>query len=283
MTSTSLLLLLGYCAAIFAASFLGGRISGLGVLTHTRIQVVMSLVAGLILGIAVYHLLPHGIERIPGPESLEKGALWTVLGVVFMVALLRMFQFHQHDFSDEAKSLYDDHGHSRTAIGARSLAGIILGLAVHTITEGITLGASVQVSIRPTGGIGALPGLGAFLAILLHKPLDAYTILSMMRSAGFRRRSRNLVNIGFALLCPVVALATFWLGAQLGAAQGGVVAGYVLCFAAGAFLCVALSDLLPEIHFHSHDRVKLIVAFLVGIALAYALHFVEAGFVHEGH
>ena len=60
-------------------------------------------------------------------------------------------------------------------------------------------------------------------------------------------------------------------------------AGYVLCFAAGAFLCVALSDLLPEIHFHSHDRVKLILAFLLGIGLAYALHFVEAGFAHEGH
>ena len=283
MDPTLLLLLLGYCAAVFAASFLGGRLSALGVLTHTRIQVVMSLVAGLILGIALYHLLPHGIERIPGPESLEKGTIWTVLGIVLMVALLRMFQFHHHDFSDEAKSLYGDQGHARMAIGARSLAGIVLGLGIHTVIEGITLGASVQVSIRPSGGIGALPGLGAFLAILLHKPLDAYTILSMMRSAGFTRRSRHLVNIGFALLCPVVALATFWLGAQLEAAQGGELAGYVLCFAAGAFLCVALSDLLPEIHFHSHDRVKLIVAFLVGIGLAYALHFVEAGFAHEGH
>lgn len=278
-----LLLLLGYCAAIFAASLLGGRMSVLGNLTHTRTQVVMSLVAGLILGIALYHLLPHGLERIPGPENLEKGALWSVFGIILMVGLLRMFQFHQHDFSGETKALYDDNGHSHTAIGARSVAGIVFGLAVHTITEGIALGASVQVSVRPTGGIGALPGLGAFLAILLHKPLDAYSILSMMRSAGFERRTCNLVNVGFALLCPVVALATFWVTAQLGPTEGGELAGYVLCFAAGAFLCVALSDLLPEIHFHSHDRIKLIVAFLLGIGMAYALHFVEAGLVHEGH
>ena len=278
-----LLLLAGYCVAIFAASLFGGRVSVLGRLTHTRTQIVMSLVAGLILGIALYHLLPHGLERIPGPENLEKGALWSVFGVILMVGLLRMFQFHQHDFSGEAEALHDDHGSSRTSVGARSVAGIVFGLAVHTITEGIALGASVQVSVRPAGGIGALPGLGAFLAILLHKPLDAYSILSMMRSAGFRRRSRNLVNLGFALLCPVVALATFWLGAQLGSAAGGEFAGYALCFAAGAFLCIALSDLLPEIHFHSHDRVKLIVAFLLGIGMAYALHFVEAGVGHAGH
>ena len=47
--------------------------------------------------------------------------------------------------------------------------------------------------------------------------------------------------------------------------------GYVLSFAAGAFLCIALSDLLPEIHFHSHDRGKLIASLLVGISLAYVL------------
>ena len=35
--------------------------------------------------------------------------------------------------------------------------------------------------------------------------------------------------------------------------------------------CIALSDLLPEIHFHRHDRGKLIVSLLVGISLAYVL------------
>ena len=56
--------------------------------------------------------------------------------------------------------------------------------------------------------------------------------------------------------------------------------GYVLVFAAGAFLCISLSDLLPEIHFHSHDRVKLTVSLLVGIALAYGLYFIESGVMH---
>ena len=279
----TVLLLAVYCPAIFAAAILGGRLSVLGALTHTRTQVIMSLVAGFILGIALFHLLPHGMELMPRPENIEHGMLWTALGIIFMVALQRIFRFHQHDFSSEAQALQDRQTHAPAAIGASSVAGIAFGLAIHTITEGVALGASVQESVHTTA-IGALPGLGVFLAILLHKPLDAYSILSVMRSAGYRRRTRNIVNFAFALLCPVVALGTFWLGTQLAPTGGGELAGYVLCFAAGAFLCVALSDVLPEIHFHTHDRFKLIIVFLVGIGLAYALHFVEAGAVHDhGH
>ncbi len=280
---TAFLVLLGYCVAVFAASMLGGRISALGALTHTRTQVVMSLVAGLILGMALYHLLPHGLERISGPGNIEKGALWCLLGVVLMVGLQRMFQFHQHDFSNEAKALRSDHPQSGKALRVGGVAGVIFGLAVHTIIEGVALGASTQASIQHDGGIKALPGLDAFLAILLHKPLDAYSIMFVVRLAGWSRGACNRVNLGYALLCPLAALASFWVGSQLGAAAGGELAGYVLCFAAGTFLCVALSDLLPEIHFHTHDRLKLIVAFLVGVAFAYALHLVEAGTAHHHH
>ena len=197
----------------------------------------MSLVAGFILGIALYHLLPHGLELISGPEKIEHGMLWTALGIIFMVGLQRIFQFHQHDFSSEAQALQDHQGHSRAAIGARSLAGIAFGLAVHTITEGVALGTSVQGSVKTTV-IGALPGLGVFLAILLHKPLDAYSILSVMRSAGYGRGTRNIVNIGFALLCPLVALGAFWLGSQFEPAGGGELAGYAAVFLQRAFSCV---------------------------------------------
>ena len=55
---------------------------------------------------------------------------------------------------------------------------------------------------------------------------------------------------------------------------------YTLAFAAGAFVCISLSDLLPEIQFHSHDRGKLLLAFLLGLGFAYALSFVEGGTAH---
>ena len=44
-----------------------------------------------------------------------------------------------------------------------------------------------------------------------------------------------------------------------------------LAFAAGMFMCSALSDLLPELQFHQHDRVKLSAALLGGLGLAWAV------------
>ena len=146
------------------------------------------------------------------------------------------------------------------------------------MTEGIALGTSIRVG-EIHGGEAGLAGLGVFLAILLHKPLDAFSIIGLLQAAGHSVRTRMVVNIGFAMLCPVVALLTFWGIGFLGHWEEEVV-GYVLVLAAGAFLCISLSDLLPEIHFHTHDRAKLTVCFLVGIALAYGLYFIESGVVH---
>ena len=279
------LLLVGYAVGIFAAAIIGGKLSELGRMTHTRIQIVMSLVAGFILGMAVFHLLPHSLERIEGHEGIFAAAVWMVLGMVAMVILLRVFQFHQHDLSVEAGDLYGGHGHDHeddrghAGISASSLLGIVLGLSLHTVTEGVALGASVKIDE------GLLPGLAVFIAIMLHKPLDAYSIIGMMQSAGYSLRTRNLANVAFALLCPLVAAASFWGVGMMDTLDEGVVIGYTLAFATGAFLCISLSDLLPEIHFHSHDRGKLLFAFLFGIGLAYGLSFIEGGTVHEleGH
>ena len=43
----------------------------------------------------------------------------------------------------------------------------------------------------------------------------------------------------------------------------------------------ALSDLLPEVHFHSHDRIVLTLAFLQGIGIAYAIGALEPGNLHH--
>ena len=265
MDANALLVLSAYSAAIFAASLLGGKLAALGTMTHTRTQVVMSLVAGFILGIAMFHLLPDSLDRIPGPSAIEKAVGWMVLGMVLMILLQHIFHFHQHDFSREASDLYDGHG----VVHSPSLFGVALGLGVHTATEGIALGTSMRLESPYEDGV-SLAGLGVFLVILLHKPLDAYSIVSMMKYAGHSQCARTLTNVGFAMLCPVVALASFG-GVELLGPEEGTVIGYVLSFAAGAFLCIALSDLLPEIHFHSHDRGKLIASLLVGISLAYVL------------
>ena len=288
MEIDALFLLAGYSAAIFAASLLGGKLSAIVTLTHTRTQLVMSLVAGFLLGVAMFHLLLHSLEDIPGPYAGELAVGCAVLGVIMIIVLLRIFRFHQHDFSHEAMAMEDHHDHrdphghehhGSTGINPRGVLGVATGLGLHTITEGIALGASVRVGLMHDGE-AILAGLGVFLAIMMHKPLDAYSIIGLMRVSGYGRRACTLTNVGFALLCPLVTVLTFLGVGLLSQLNELHVVGYVMAFAAGVFLCISLSDLLPEIQFHSHDRGILALAFLVGIGLAYALFFFESDSMH---
>jgi zinc and cadmium transporter len=49
----------------------------------------------------------------------------------------------------------------------------------------------------------------------------------------------------------------------------------VLAFAAGTFLSIAASDLLPELQFHAHDRGKLSMALLAGVGISALIGSIE--------
>jgi len=118
-----------------------------------------------------------------------------------------------------------------------------------------------------------------FLAILLHKPLDAMSITTVMEAGGWSTGARRVANILFALMCPLGALL-FYFGVDLLFESTNYVVAVALAFSAGAFICIALSDLLPEVHFHSHDRGKLTLAFLFGILVAYGIGNLEPASLH---
>ena len=271
MMHTNLLALCGYVLATFAISFSFGQLSGHGRVSHLRVQLVTSLVAGFILGIALFHLIPGAMDAMAGPDSAHQAALGIGLGIVAMVMLLRFFSHPDHVTCDPSGTTS---GLPGVGIRRASFVSVAGGLALHATTEGLALGAAVQASQSPSGPT-LLPGFGVFLAVALHKPLDAYSVLSMMRGAGYSRRTRTLFNLGFATVCPLVAIAAYVVTGLMGEMQDGSTTGYLMAFGAGVFLCIALSDLLPEIRFHSHDRVKLLVAFLIGIAVSYALFLAE--------
>jgi zinc and cadmium transporter len=285
MSSGPLPLLAGYSAAIVAASLLGGWLPSLVKMTHTRTQVVMSFVAGLMLGVALYHLLPHAVAQIGGPGAIDTAMWWVMAGLILMLLLLRSFHFHQHDFSaeeDDHHHHHEDFGHVHSQQqGSRSVSwfGMTVGLSLHTLVDGIALGASIKAEWSVASGT-TLAGLGVLLAILLHKPLDALSITTLMKADGWSERARNVANVGFSLMCPLGALLFFWGVGQLGGNRELVI-GCALAFSAGVFLCIALSDLLPEVHFHSHDKGKLTLAFLFGIGLAFALGYIEPEITHS--
>ena len=77
-----------YSLLIVAGSLCGGTIPLLVNLTHRRMQLVISLVAGLMLGVGVFHMIPHGISELDEMEvsnSIDQGMLWMMFGFDFHV------------------------------------------------------------------------------------------------------------------------------------------------------------------------------------------------------
>ena len=261
-----------YCLVIVAASLLGGWLPQAVRMSHTRLQVMISLVAGFMLGVSLFHMLPHG-AAISG--SLDVCMLWTVAGLLLMFFLIRAFHFHDHGHAEGECDASEEHAlghvHARPPSQRLSWIGVAIGFGIHSAIDGVAVAASVVAEEN-----GTIPGIGTLLAVVLHKPLDALAVTSTMAAAGWTRRSRTIANLIFALTCPLGAVL-FYAGFG---AEPGVAVGWALAFSAGVFLCIALADLLPEIQFHAHDRLKLSLALLIGIALAWAIRFVEPGHVH---
>ena len=304
MNSAALLAV--YCLAIVAASLAGGLVPILIRLTHTRLQLAISLTAGFMFGVAVLHMIPHALES---PGVAASGAmLWVLVGFLVMFFIERFFSFHTHEVAelDETgavlTSAADLPGHSHTdhaghgdqarphgmagpTPGHRlSWTGAAIGMTLHSVIAGVAL-ASAVASEAGGGGYraSALAGLAVFLVIVSHKPLDALTVITLTAAAGFAKPKRHLINGLFALAVPL-GVALFGLGlSQTTLAESGVLVGHALAFSAGTFLCIALSDLLPELHFHSHDRGKLSAALVGGVVLAFVMATAEHSMHDHGH
>jgi zinc and cadmium transporter len=151
-------------------------------------------------------------------------------------------------------------------------------LAIHTLLDGVALGATLKA--ESLHGAGWLGGLGMALAIVLHKPLDSLAFTTLMSSNGVPSSTRWLFNLLYAALCPIGA-GLFLLGVTAIVSDTHTFVGYSLALSAGVFICVALADLLPEMEFHTHHRFQLSLALLAGIGLAWAIQFLEPAHLHH--
>jgi len=302
-----LVLLTYYCALILVASIIGGMIPVWFQLTHRWMQFAVSFVAGVMLGVAVLHMLPHAILDAAKAAALTVdaanysdpvlGALdafgsavgWTTMallaGMLAMFFIERFFSYHHHDVPTQNER---EHAHWRAHDHASheldlSWGGAALGLMLHSVLNGVALAAAVQ---HGHGGSSWLAGFGTFLVIFLHKPFDAMTIGMLMARGGWSLPWRQSVNALFSLAIPIgVLVFYFGLMSDHGNATSGASQWLVACalaFSAGTFLCISLSDLLPELQFHRHDRVKLSIALVLGLALAHVASRMEAA-AHRAH
>lgn len=271
-----------YCALVLLASLAGGWLLLIIHPTHTRLQLATSFVAGLMLGIALLHFLPDAVAQL---HSIDRTASWVIGGFLAMFFLQRFFHFHHHDSPEgdpedcdahEHEHVHDHEHHAHTLAdkSAQQLSwvGTALGLSFHSLFDGLALAASVAAGAQ---GHAKLAGLGVAMVVILHKPFDALAISTLMTASGSSRFARHLLNTLFSLVSPIGAIL-FYVGASHFAGSNGILLGGALAFCTGTFLCIACADLLPELQFHSHDRFKLSVALLAGLAVAVIIKHFEA-------
>lgn len=252
-----------YCLLAFLAAAVGGWLPSLFRLTHTRLQVAVSFVAGLMLGLSLMGFLPHAVK---GLDSAHRGAAWLLGGFLVMFLLQRFLPFHHHDVTEGDAEAGGSQPRSLAEHSARHLTwvGVTLGLSLHSIFDGLAMAAAVMTDAQTQSD--AL-GLGTALAVILHKPFGALAIVTLMTASGAAASARNWVMLAFALVTPLGALL-FYAGAGHLAHAHPPWLGCALAFCAGTFLCIACADLLPELQFHAHDRVKLSLALVLGLAAA---------------
>ncbi len=289
-------------AVVCAASVAGGAAAIRIRLGHRALQFALSAVAGVMLGVACFHMLPHafmarGPSAVATHDGIEPVMIAAVLGFIVMFVLARFLDHHRHepvDADGEAHACsHGHHGHvhahgsgagpaAASAAGAAAGAGApamlgrggwigaFAGLGLHSALEGIAIAAAIELGARE--GHGALAGFATVLVVLLHKPFDAMTLSTMLAAAGASAARRHVMNVVFAAIVPLGA-AAFALGVR-GDSSG--ILGLALAFSAGTFLCIAAADLLPELQFHSHDRLGLTAALVAGLGIAWGIGRLEA-------
>ncbi len=279
----------GLMLSIATVQLLPHSIEQLGSASWTGMAVLLGILAMFVM-LRAFHVHPHaasplsvhphndrqhGVGGTPGGS--ENDASGHPVDAAFRGE-------HEHEHAHHAHHHHHHHdvGHARKggeSPRGMTWVGMIFGLGIHSLMDGVALASSVAADAGHGAWLG-LYGLGAFLAICLHKPLDAFAITSTMQASGWPEQHRRWVNLGFSIISPLGAIL-FWVGASRLGMSSSVI-GLGLAISAGFFICIALADLLPEVHFHSHDRLSLTAVLLLGVAIAIAIENLP-GHNHEHH
>ena len=207
-----------------------------------RVKVVpwaISYAVGTLLGVALLALLPQALNRLPPARAL--GTLLVGVLAFFLLEKLVIWR-HCHD-SQECEV------HTSSAASL-----VIVGDAFHTFVDGAVIAAAVLTSIPL--------GITTALAVATHEIPQEVGDVAILLRAGFSRGRAFTLNL------------LSGIGGILGAA-GMLLASkslpdllpYVLAFAAGNFLYVAMSDLIPDLHRGGLEGGPLRQLFLIGAGI----------------
>jgi ZIP family zinc transporter/zinc and cadmium transporter len=232
--------LAGFCSFLGAALIFRMRER-----VKPAMPLVISFAAGTLLAVAFMDLLPEALE-LASPRVLP----YALASFIVFYFLENVLHYHSHHHTDH------DHLEHHHPVGLIAFAG----MSFHSLIDGIIIGVGFEVS--PT------LGLVTTLGLLAHEVPQGVAVASILLHARYTAARTLALSTLVALATPVAAIATVLLTHDL----PRPVVGDMLGVAAGTFLYVAASDLIPESHAakHGFTGVMLVLGVAV-VALAMAV------------
>ncbi len=234
---TVLALTLGLTAAV--GNVLGGVFIVRRDWSRQYLKYFVALGAGFMLAAVFLEILPESL-RLAGDAAL-------------LLALAGYFLVHFFEHTLAPHFHFGEETHVAEMAPHHAGYTALLGLMIHTFFDGVAIASGFLVSTW----LGAV----IFLAIILHKLPEGFTVASLMLASGQSKRVAFLASamLGVATLAGVLLMNV--LRAQV---------NFALPISAGVTVYVAASDLIPEVNREPGAGMALVV--FLGVALMFVLH-----------
>jgi|SRR3989338_7170352 len=205
---------------------------------------LVSLSAGALLGDAFLHLIPEAVETI----SSEKVFLYVLIGFTLFFFIEKVLHWH-----------HCHKGHCET----HSFAYMVLvGDAIHNLLDGLIIAASFIAS--------PVIGFTTTLAIILHEIPQELGDFGVLVHGGFKKTKALFLNFLTAVTAVIGGIIGYFISSES-------IINFFLPFAAGGFIYIAASDLIPELkkEIEFNKYILHFIIFLIGILAMYSLLFLE--------
>jgi len=228
--------------------------------TDQMISVFLSFAGGVMASIVFFELIPEA-------EELSNTAV-TVLGLLLGVALVLILNYildritsaghNKTGLHESYEAFYHADGILTNKAGMlRSGMLIFLAIALHTLPEGLALGAA--------GGYDASLGLTLALIIGIHNVPEGMAIAAPLISGGLSK--------GKVVILTLLAGVPTVIGAVIGYMLGGIsdtAVALSFAIAGGAMLYVVYGEILPQSIVMSKNRIPTISS-LAGVIFGFLL------------
>lgn len=186
-----------------------------------HIFLLVSLAVGALLGDAFINLIPEAFRTIANPVWIS---IAVIAGILVFFVIEKFLHWHHHAVGDESCGTV----HSAGRI-------ILLSDGIHNFIDGLIIGGSYLVS--------AEIGIATTIAVISHEIPQEIGDFGVLLYSGYGKAKALLFNFLSALSSvagAVVALAI--------AGVSEILVIWLIPIAAGGFIYIALSDLIPELH-----------------------------------